>query len=194
MKIIKKIGIAIATLLLILLLAFNVYNFFCIQILGKDLATINGYGVLEVISGSMEPTIHIGDMILVDTKADDYKPDDIITFYDVEGVFVTHRIVSIYDGMMITKGDNNNTEDAPLSVDRIIGKCVMQLSGLGKLTAALKSPFTMVMVLLIGIMICFLVSTDKNGNPVLTEEEIEFQKFREEKRAKEALEKKRKVK
>ena len=93
-----------------------------------------------------------------------------------------------------TKGDNNNTEDAPLSVDRIIGKCVMQLSGLGKLTAALKSPFTMVMVLLIGIMICFLVSTDKNGNPVLTEEEIEFQKFREEKRAKEALEKKRKVK
>lgn len=193
MKIIKKIGIAIATLLLVLLLAFNVYNFFCIQILGKDLATINGYGVLEVVTGSMEPTIRIGDLILIDTKAKEYKPEDIITFYDVEGVFVTHRIVSIENGMMITKGDNNNVEDAPLNTDRIIGKYVTKLDGFGRISATLKSPFVMAMILLIGIMVCFLVSTDKDGNPVLTDEEREFQEFKKRK-AEEAKEKKKKVK
>lgn len=191
MKIIKKIGITIMTLFLVLLLVFNIYNFFCINILGQKLALLNGYGALEVISGSMEPTIHVGDLIIINTKNQEYKKEDIITFYDVDGSFVTHRIVSIDNEQMITRGDNNNTEDEPLSVDRIVGKYVTKINGFGKLTTSLKSPFVMGMVMLIGIMVCFLTSTDKNGNPILTEEEIEFQKYREEK---EKAEKKKKVK
>lgn len=191
MKIIKRIGIAIATLILVLLLAFNVYNYFCINILGKDLATVNGYGFLEVVSGSMEPTIHIGDLILIDTKEQNYQAEDIITFYDVDGSFVTHRIVSINETTIVTKGDNNNTSDEAINMDRIVGKYVTKFNGFGKFTTALKSPFVMVMVLLIGIMVCFLVSTDKNGNPILTEEEKEFLKFKEER---EANAKKKKVK
>ena len=194
MKIIKKMGIATATILLVLMLTFNVYNFFCIKVLGQDLATIGGYGFLEVITGSMEPTIHVGDLILIDTNYKDYKPEDIITFYDVEGVFVTHRIVSIDGDKMITKGDNNNTEDEKLNTNRIVGKYVTKLGGFGKLTTSLKSPLVMVMVLLIGIMVCFLVSTDKNGNPIFTEEEIEFQEFKKYKEEQEKIEKQKKVK
>lgn len=185
MKIIRKIGVMIATILLVLILMFNVYNFFCVKILGQNLAVINGYGVLEVITGSMEPTIHVGDLILINTKDKVYREGDIITFYDHEGVFVTHRIMSIDGNILITKGDNNNTEDDALPKERVVGKYVVKLAGLGKLMAALKSPLTMVMILLIGIMVCFLVSTDKDGNPIFTEDEIEFQKFKAEKAARE---------
>ncbi len=180
MKIIKTISVTFVTIFLLLLLLFNIYNFFCIKILNRDLATVNGYAALEVISGSMEPTILVGDLIIIDTKEQKYQTGDIITFYDIDGSFVTHRIVSINEKSMITKGDNNNTEDEVLNIDRIVGKYITKINGFGKLTTALKSPFVMVMVLLIGIMVCFLVSTDKQGNPILTEEEKEFQKFREE--------------
>lgn len=184
MKIIKKIGIVFVTIILVLLLTFNVYNFFCLNFLNKDLATVNGYGLLEVITGSMEPTIHVGDLIVIDTNYKDYKDGDIITFYDVDNSFVTHRIVSINDTQMITKGDNNNTEDEPLNRDRIIGKYIMKINGFGKITNSLKNPVVMVMILLIGIMVCFLVSTDKNGNPILTDEEKEFLEYKKEKEKK----------
>ncbi len=180
MKIIKRLTISLITLLLVLILVFNVYNYFCLNILGQDLTTVNGYGILEVVSGSMEPTIHVGDLIIINTKNETYNKEDIITFYDADGNFVTHRIVSIDDKMMITKGDNNNTSDEAISVDRIVGKYVTKINGFGKLTTSLKSPFVMAMILLIGIMVCFLVSTDKNGNPILTEDEKEFLKFKEE--------------
>ncbi len=183
MKIIKRLAIAIISLLLVLLLVFNVYNYFCIRILGNDLATVNGYGVLEVISGSMEPTIHIGDLIVIDTKQESYQAGDIITFYDVDGSFVTHRIISINEETMITKGDNNNTSDEPISVDKIVGKYVVKINGFGKFITVLKKPFVMGMILVIGIMVCCLVSIDKNKNQILTEDEKEFLKFKEEKEA-----------
>lgn len=187
MKIIKKIVVTFITIILIILLSFNVYNFFSINILGKDVATVNGYAILEVITGSMEPTIHVGDLIIIDTKCENYSEGDIITFYDVDNSFVTHRIVSINEDRMVTKGDNNNTEDESLSTNRILGKYVMKINGFGKFTAALKNPLTLIMILLIGIMVCFLVSTDKQGNPILTEEELEFIKYKEEKKKKEKV-------
>ena len=177
MRIIKRIFFTIATLLLILLFLFNFYTFFCIKILKQDLAIVNGYASLEVVSGSMEPTIHIGDMIVIDTKSVDYQENDIVTFYDVNGSFVTHRILSINGEDMITKGDNNNTEDEPIPRKNIVGKYVFKVNGLGKILASFKSPFVMIMILIMGLMVCFLISTDKEGKPILTEEEKEFQEF-----------------
>lgn len=191
MKIIKRFSVLLITIIIITLLAFNVYNYFCINILGQDLATINGYAVLEVVSGSMEPTIHVGDLIVIDTKSQDYQSGDIVTFYDVDNSFVTHRIVSIHDEKMITKGDANNTTDEALSIKRIVGVFVTKLNGLGRIITSFKSPFVMGMIFLIGIMVCFLVSTDKRGNPILTEEEKEFLEFKEEKRKEKKISKKK---
>ncbi len=187
MKVIKKIFIAIITIFLVLVFAFNVYNMICIKILKKDLAPIRGYALLEVVSGSMEPTIHIGDIIVINTNENAYKVNDIVTFKDINGAFVTHRILSIEEENMITKGDNNNTEDESMSTKSIIGKYVMKIPGAGKLLAAFKTPFVMIMILIIGLMVCFLISTDKDGKPILTKEEKEFQEFQNNK--KEMLEK-----
>lgn len=178
MKVVKSILVKLIYAILIILATYNIYNYVCINVLKQDLPTINGYGTLEVISGSMEPTIDVGDLIIVNTKYDELKENDIITFYDEKGSFVTHRIIEIKDGEYITKGDNNNSEDqGTINNDDIVAKYVTRLNGMGKLMAAFKNPITMIMILVIGILVCVLVSTDKEGNPIITEEEKEYEEF-----------------
>jgi len=184
MKLVRKILISLTIIFLGLLITFNFYNLFCLKVLNKDLTTISGYAVLEVVSGSMEPTIHVGDLIIIHTNEEKYEVGDIITFYDVDGSFVTHRIISIENGQMITQGDNNNSPDSPTDMKQIVGKYIFKITGLGILFKALKSPVVMILVLLIGIMVCFLISTDKDGKPILNKEEEEFQKYLQEKNKK----------
>lgn len=78
------------------------------------------YKALTVLSGSMEPTIHVG-AVIIDTpiNASDVKVGDIITFQrpDHPNELVTHRVVQIETGpsgqkQWITKGDANNATDA----------------------------------------------------------------------------------
>ena len=182
MKRIKGIVIGLITSILILIVMFNVYNFVSINVLKKDLATINGYAVLEVVSGSMEPTIHVGDLIVIDTKDKDYKKKDIVTFYDVNGSFVTHRIIDIDGDKIITQGDANDSKDDAINKKDIVGVYEVKIPGIGTLINSFKSPFIMIMILIIGVLVCFLVSTDKEGKAILTEDEKEFLEFKEYKK------------
>ncbi len=179
MKIVKKILVAIISIIVILILSYNIYKFVCINILKKDMATINGYVALEVISGSMEPTINIGDIIIVDTKIKKYKKNDIVVFYDQDGSFVTHRIISINDKEIITKGDNNNTPDDPTSINKIVGKYVSKIDNGEKVLSALKSPLVTILILINGVLLCIFLSIDKHGNIVLDDEEKEYEEFKE---------------
>ena len=52
-----------------------------------------GTGALIVITGSMEPTINIKEMIIIKEQKD-YKVLDIVTYKDEKGTLITHRIVS----------------------------------------------------------------------------------------------------
>ncbi len=191
MKIVKRLLIGIVTVLLTLMFVFNIYNFISIKILHKDIADFGGFAILEVVSGSMEPNIHIGDLIIIDTKANLYQKDDIVTFYDENGSFVTHRIVSINENEMITKGDNNNTEDEATDVSKIVGRYVTKISNAGKLLASFKNPLVLLLILVIGLLFCFLISTDKDGKPILTEKEKLMQEFREYKKMKKKNKKKK---
>lgn len=187
MQRIKKIMFVILSIILGLILIFNLYNFISLKVLHKSLATINGYASLEVVSGSMEPTIKKGDMIIINTKNKDIKVNDIITYKGNEGEFVTHRIIDINDADIITKGDNNNTEDKPINKSAIVGIYVTKINNMGAILSSLKSPFTLIMIFVIGVLICFLLSTDNDGNPILDSDEKEFQKFLQEKENKEEI-------
>lgn len=182
MKRIKGFVIGFITFILVLIVIFNIYNFVSINVLKKDLATINGYAVLEVVSGSMEPTIHVGDLIVIDTKDKDYKREDIVTFYDVNGSFVTHRIMDIDGDEIITQGDANDSRDDAINKKDIVGVYEFKIPGVGVIMNSFKSPFIMIMILIIGILVCFLVSTDKEGKAILTEDELEFLEFKEYKK------------
>ena len=62
------------------LLSVTVYIMVC-GCIGKT-ASIFGYSVLKVVSGSMEPSIHEGDYIYIKrTDTDSLKAGDIISFY-----------------------------------------------------------------------------------------------------------------
>lgn len=167
MKFIINFIKTIFILLIILLILFNVYNYINVKVLKNDLTTIKGYAILEVVSGSMEPTIKIGDIIVIDTHSPKYEINDIITFYDVNGSFVTHRIVDVNGGKMITKGDNNNSVDQDMDIDYIVGKYIFKIPFLGAFLNIFRNPLYLGLILIIGILFCYLISTDKNGKPIV---------------------------
>lgn len=83
-----------------------------------------------VLTGSMSPEIRSGDLIFCKTTdPSEINEGDVISFYDptsTSGNVVTHRVVSVTTDdngktAWITKGDNNNTQDAsPVSSDKLI--------------------------------------------------------------------------
>lgn len=182
MKVIKRILTIVITIILVTIFTYNVYNIINIKVLKKDTTPVFGYSMLEVVSGSMEPTIHVGDMIIIDLLGNNFQENDIVTFKDENGALVTHRIISLNGNEMITKGDNNDSEDPVNTTDTIIGKYVTRISGLGRILAAFKSPLTMGLILFIGVLTCILVSTDKEGNPIVEEEDKEFLEYLENKK------------
>lgn len=177
MKILKKIITILISIVLLIVLGFNIFNYISIKILKNDLPTINGYAYLEVVSGSMKPKINIGDMIIIDTKIKEYKVKDIITFRDINGSYVTHRIIEITDDGYITKGDANNTIDDTISKEDVVGKYLYKINNIGAIMKSLRSPFNLFMILISGILICVLVSTDSKGNPILDKEKEEYFEF-----------------
>jgi signal peptidase len=109
-KILKVISNILLTLVIIILLAYFV------------LKITNILGIYRVMTGSMEKGIHPGDYLVV-KKEKSYKKGDIVT-YKIDDNYITHRIVKIENGRVITKGDANNVEDEEFSSDNIIGKYI----------------------------------------------------------------------
>ncbi|MCS7107485.1 MAG: signal peptidase I [Acidilobaceae archaeon] len=72
-----------------------------------------GGGMAAVSGGSMEPSLHSGDLVFI-IKSNDVRKGDIIVFRSGGG-YVIHRVIDVYslDGMKcyVTQGDNNPFPD-----------------------------------------------------------------------------------
>lgn len=109
---------------------FSLFIFNSKTLLHDSKPTIFGFGVSNVISGSMEPTININD-IIVFKQQDQYDIDDIVVYMEKDNS-VVHRIVELSDdNKCITKGDANNIEDAPIYMQQIKGKVLLQIPFVG---------------------------------------------------------------
>lgn len=105
------------------------------------------YQTYVVLSGSMEPTIHIGSVIVA-TAVDpnELRVGDIITYQrPTDKESVTHRIVQIKgsaDGRaFVTQGDANGTPDlGDIRFDRLAGKVQMSVPYLGYIFNFIGSP------------------------------------------------------
>jgi len=116
--------------------AWSVWGFFIFLFLLLLFSAINPWMYARVItSGSMEPTIKTGSMVIV-IPQDDYYVGDIISFIDPEIGRNDHRIVGevTRDGVryFVTKGDAVNRPDRILvPIERIEGKIVLIFPYLG---------------------------------------------------------------
>lgn len=102
-----------------------------------------------IATGSMEPNIKPGDVILVERIVDmdginALNVGDIIQF-ERDGVLISHRIIEIHndeeEGLtFITKGDNNSGKDSdPIKPENIRGQIVKTIPKIGWPTLLLKS-------------------------------------------------------
>lgn len=136
-KIKKVVGIVLNVLLWVFL-AFAVSVTVLVLASSKSedqIANINGNSIISIQSGSMEPTINTGDMIIIHLLTADEKKQckvgQIITFYadlngDNQDELNTHRIVAINEnGSYVTKGDNKETNPVndknPVYSTKVIG-------------------------------------------------------------------------
>ena len=121
-----------------LVIGITVYSWNARVLTGNAMPMPFGWGVSVVLSGSMEPTLSVNDMVIV-REQDDYRVDDIVV-YQTGNMLVLHRIVELADGTVITQGDANNAPDPPLDLSDIKGKAVARAPGVGAAIHFLKTP------------------------------------------------------
>ena len=105
------------------------------------------YHFLAIGSGSMEPNIARGDMVLVE-KSDQYGEMDVgeVLVYRYDNVIMVHRISDVNEQngkrTFITKGDANNAEDKwVVEQDDIIGTAKGKIAMFGYPTLWLSELF-----------------------------------------------------
>ena len=109
-----------------------------------------GWSRAVILSGSMEPSMSIGDLVIVHREKE-YRVGDIVVF-DSGGLSVTHRILEKAQEGFVTKGDANNVPDKELlSENHIIGRVAVVIPMVGKAVLFLKNPAGMMLIMMLAI-------------------------------------------
>lgn len=157
MKTVKKIWNAITTLIVA-----------AVVVLAILLVAVRLFGlqVYTVLSGSMEPTYHVGSLIYVQSVDPfELEAGDVITFMLDEDTVATHRIVEPVpdetDPTVVrfrTKGDANDAEDGSLvHYKNVIGSPVFTIPKLGYLASYIQNPPGTYVAIAVGAIIIMLV-------------------------------------
>lgn len=181
-------------------LPFMVFLIICIPILVINLIIIIrgnmnpdrvpdvfGYKPFVVVSGSMETSINVGDLVIVRKIDSDksLKNGDIIAFRTSDNYVVTHRIVETKDEngkrYFTTKGDNNKSNDMdPVAFDKIEGVYVTKYSKLGNFVLFIQKPigFVVIMIIILLIGVILIIVTGKSKSRVISDDELKaFEEF-----------------
>ena len=133
-----------------LVLGINIYNWNARSLTGNVLPMPFGYGGAVVLSGSMEPEIAVDELIIVQA-AQDYEVGDVVV-YQSGHMLVVHRIVDMDGETVTTRGDANNTDDAPIDIAQVKGKVIAHIPYVGKLVRLLKTPVATI-ILIVGAVL-----------------------------------------
>lgn len=140
---------------------------------------VMGYRVFNVISGSMEPTYSVGDLIYV-KKVDlkDIKVGTPITFVLNEDLVVaTHRVVKVdaQNQHFYTKGDANEAADStPVHFNNVLGVPKFSIPYLGYVSDFIQNPPGMYITVGVGVVLILAVFLpDMLGKKKKEEEEKE---------------------
>ncbi len=157
------------------MIGINVYTWNASRVAGDAFPMPLGVGMSVVLSGSMEPSLSVGDLLIV-TEAESYAVDDVVVFQEGRSA-VVHRIVAIDGESVTTKGDANNVTDAPFSHEQIRGKVVLVIPVIGYLISIVKTPIGTLLLLALAVWLLnrSFGSTQKENDDRLSKirEEIE---------------------
>lgn len=117
--------------------------------------SILGHRLYIVESGSMEPAIKMGSMVIVkELPASEIKIGDAAIFYTEDReAKVTHRVVDIEGNgeSFITRGDANNMDDPnPRGKSEVIGKVLFPIPFMGFIFYYLSKPIAILVILILG--------------------------------------------
>lgn len=122
------------------------------QVLSKGYVSVGGYSMFRVVTGSMEPEIPVGSLIISKSvEIEEIQTGDIVNFRSKEsgmlGMVITHRVIGRYENangniLLETKGDANRyTDGFFVEKDNLIGKTVSYTKE-GNLIAGILSLLT----------------------------------------------------
>lgn len=132
----------------------------------KSGATIGGYQLLAVVTGSMSPAVNTGDLVAVrpvDPAA--IHVGDIITYRDHQSpaLLITHRVIAITPGevgpVYTTKGDANPVPDSlPVAASQVVGRVEQRIPYGGHVVTLLRTPIGVLSLIIVPGMYVLLNS------------------------------------
>ena len=156
-----------------IILNFFSYIFFFFAVIAV-LVTISSntqllgqYQSFLVRSGSMEPTIMTGDVIVIKTFPQ-YQKNDVITYKEGGERIVTHRIIeeTKENGQtaFITKGDaNRSIDNDTVAPNQIIGKVMLMIPKMGFLVSFSQTPMGFATLIIIPSVLLIIDQLVKVG-------------------------------
>lgn len=151
--------------ILIAILTLAVITFMLTKMSGGT-PSLFGYSMHRIISGSMEPELSVGDVILNKkvSEPSEVSVGDIITFqggFNFDNQIVTHRVlVSPYDNgrgdiVLVTKGDANEKDDGDISFSNVESKFVSKVSFLKDIYSFFFSKWGLIVFIFLLLLIFF---------------------------------------
>lgn len=163
-KMTKKIFKYIILNVLIILFIINLILSF------EEDTHILGIYMFNIVSESMEPTLEINDIVVVQRcEPENLQKGDIITFQQEERT-ISHRIIDITEerGMtkFKTKGDNNEIADPdPVESTQVYGKVIFSVNKIGKAISYIQNARGFINIAIFAVIVFVLVSLrDKQKN------------------------------
>lgn len=159
--------------------------------------SVFGFSVLQVQSGSMEPEISVGGVVITHrTDPDELGVNDVISFYSndtsISNEVNTHRIIGIIESesgerIFRTKGDANNLADSASVYERdIIGKVVFNIGAVGgSALDVLRNP-TVILLFLVLPLIFITLGEAVNLAKLIAEYKFANQKDEEDEESSQA--------
>lgn len=127
---------------------------------------------MAVLTGSMEPKIHVGAIVYVDkVDWDDIQVGDVVTYQLTADTYVTHRVVAINedDQTVTTQGDANDSADSlPVPYSNIVGRMAFQIPYFGYVSIYSKTPLgitAICAVVLVVVLLIFLPDVISGDDP-----------------------------
>lgn len=138
---------AVLILVISLTLGLTVYTWNAKRMMHNELPMPFGVGASVVLTGSMEPTLRVNDLVVV-KRADEYNVGDIVVFQQGNQLII-HRIIEKNDeeAKITTKGDANNIDDGQIPVSAVKGKYSFRVPFVGLIVKGLKTVPGIIIVL-----------------------------------------------